>query len=194
MTLVRLVSGGLALTVLFACPARAQSSTAPSGGFELGLNMSNVSPAEPGQSISRGPGLLAGAYVVSQVFTAVGIQVELLYSQKHTHLSSTSDMNIDEIEVPILAKLKLFKGIYMLEGAAVSFPVRARIQPSSGAEQDIKGQVTSPDVGIVISGGYPFQKAAIEGRYEGGFRNVISTAGAAAQRSRTLSILVRFHL
>lgn len=194
MTLVRVVAASLALTALFACPARAQSSTAPTGGFELGLNMSNVSPEAPGQSISRGPGLLAGAYVVSQVFTAVGIQVELLYAQKHTHLSSTSDMKIDEIEIPILAKLKLFKGIYMLEGAAISFPVRAHIQASSGADQDITSQVTSPDVGMIISGGFPFQKAAIEGRYEGGFRNVISTTDAAIQRSRTLSILVRFHL
>ena len=33
--------------------------------------------------------------------------------------------------------------------------MRARIQPSSGADQDIKSQVTNPDVGIVISGATP---------------------------------------
>jgi Outer membrane protein beta-barrel domain len=194
MKLVRIFAASLALTALSVLPARAQASTAPTGGFELGLSMSNVSPEAPGQSISRAPGLLAGAYVFFPAFTAVGIQAEFVYAQKYTHLSSTSDMKIDDIEIPILAKLKLFKSAYLLEGVAISFPVRARIQPSSGAEQDIKSQVTSPDVGIVIGGGVPVGKAAIEARYEGGFRNVISTTGAAAQRSRSLSVLVRFHL
>ena len=190
MRLARILATGLFQIALSVVPALAQ---APAVGLEGGMSMSRVSPDAAGQSISRGPGLLAGAYVLVPVFKTVGIQLEAVYAQKNSHLTSTTDLKLDYIEVPILAKLKLIKSAYMLEGVALGFPVRARIQPSTGAETDIKSQVTSPDVAIVIGGGVPIQNFAIEGRYEGGFSNFSNVADAAAQRNRSLSLLVRVH-
>jgi hypothetical protein len=190
MRIARVVTAGFLLMGLSAVPALAQG---PAAGLEAGIGLSRVSPDAAGESISRGPGLLAGAYVQLPVFSTVGLQVELVYVQKNTHLTSTTDLKLDYVEVPILAKLKLVKAIYLVEGVALGFPVRARRSHSSGSDEDIKDEITSPEIGMVIGGGIPIRRFAIEFRYEGGFRIVETLAGEPIQRSRTLSLLARVH-
>lgn len=191
MKIVRFFALAFCLLGLSVAPSFAQG---PKGGLEVGFSMSRVSPDAAGQSISRGPGLLAGAWFLVQPWTPVGIQVEGVYAQKRSHLSSTSDLTLDYIEVPLLARLKLFKSIYMLEGIALGFPVRGKIS-TGGSDQDIKDQVTSPDIGMVIGGGIPLTpKVGIEFRYEGGFKRISTAADAAIQRNRSLSGIVRITL
>jgi hypothetical protein len=180
----------LCLTGFSAAPTLAQGVN---GGVEGGLSLSRVSPDAAGQAISRGPGALVGGWIQFQPWVPVGIQFELIYAQKHSHLSGTSDMKLDYVEVPVLAKLKLFKSIYMLEGVAVGFPVRATVT-GSGSDLDIKDNVTSPDIGMVIAGGIPVSpRVAVEFRYEGGFKKV-DTRSAFVQRNRSLSGIVRIKL
>ena len=191
MTIARVFAVVLCLTALSVAPAQAQQKQEPIGGIDLGFNMSRISPDASGQSISRGPGLLVGAFVTLQPWVPVGIQIEILYSQKHSHLSSTTDLSLDYIEVPVLAKLKLFKTIYMLEGVAFDFPVSAK-STTSGTDHDIKSTVNNPDIGLIIAGGVPVSKRiALEFRYEGGFKVVNTTANSPAQRNRSLSGVVR---
>jgi hypothetical protein len=193
MSIVRSIGATAALVALSALPALAQQQ-AVSAGVEVGVNESRISPDLSGQSISRGPGVYVGGYVLIPAFPVVGIQIEGVYSQKKTHLSSAQDLELDYFEVPVLAKLSLFKGLYMLEGVAFDFPVSAHLEPTNGAQTDIKSQVTNPDVGLVIAVAYPIDRVHVEGRYEGGFRSVNSTVGAAGQRSRTFTLLARFPL
>lgn len=193
MNIARRLAAGLCLLGLAAAPARAQGPTA---GVEAGVSFSRISPALDGQSVSMKPGLLAGVYAVVPLLKTVGIQLELVYAQKNSQLTTagrTSDLKLDYVEIPVLAKLPIFKGIYILEGASFDIPVRGRTQASGGAEVDIKSQLTNPDVGMVIAGGVPIQNFAIEGRYEGGFRKINNTAGAAIQRHRSFSFLARVH-
>ena len=190
MRIGSIVAAVLCLTGLSAAPALAQGATA---GLEAGVSMSRLSPDGPGQSISRGAGFLAGGYVTVPVFATIGLQLELVYAQKNSHLTSSSDLKLDYIEVPILAKLKLVKGLYLAEGVAIGFPVRARISSSSGSDLDIKNQINSPEIGMVIGGGIPVKNFAIEFRYEGGFKLVIDTPGAPLQRNRSLSLIARVH-
>lgn len=189
MTIARLMTLAFGLMACAVAPAWAQGPTA---GVEAGFSMSRISPDAPDVPLSRGPGLLAGVYAQMPMFSTIGLQVELVYAQKATHLTSTTDQRIDYVEVPILAKLKLIKKLYLTEGVAIGFPVRARITSSSGADRDIKDQVTTPDIGLVIGGGLPFKKFAVEGRYEGGFKTVF-TLPDAFQRNRSLSLLARYH-
>jgi hypothetical protein len=189
MNIVRVFGVVLCLTGLSVAPAFAQKDT--TAGVDLGFNMSRISPDASGQTITRGPGLLAGGWVAFQPWVPVGIQIELLYSQKHSHLSSTTDLSLDYLEIPVLAKLKLFKTIYMLEGVAFDFPVSAKTT-TSGTDKDIKSQVNNPDIGMIIAGGVPVSKqVALEFRYEGGFKQVDTSANAAVQRNRSLSGVVR---
>ena len=50
----------------------------------------------------------------------------------------------------------------------------------------------SPDVSMIIGGGVPIRKFAIEGRYDGSFTTVFNTSGAI-QRNRSLSRIERRH-
>lgn len=188
MRIVRMVALALGLTCVAVAPALAQG---PAAGVLAGFSMSRISPDVPGEALSRGPGLLAGGYVLVPVFSTIGLQVEVVYAQKTTHLTSSRDLMLDYVEVPILAKLKLVKKLYLTEGVALGFPVRARRSTASGADQDIKAEVTNPDIGLVIGGGLPIRKKlALEFRYEGAFTTVFNTENAS-QRNRSLTMLAR---
>lgn len=175
---------------LWSAPALAQS---PAWGVEGGFSMSRVSPDAGAESITRGPGGLGGAWLSVQPWVPIGIQIEALYAQRHTHLTSSEDLKLDYFEVPILAKLKLFKSIYMLEGVAFGIPVSAKLTGSSG-ETDIKSTTRNPDIGLIIAGGVPVTKrASVEFRYEGAFTQ-FSTLPFPIQRSRSFTGLVRLTL
>jgi hypothetical protein len=192
MKLAREFAVALCLIGLSVAPSFAQGVNA---GVEVGLSMSRESPDLPGLTIERGPGLLAGGWVQVQPWVPVGIQIEVNYAQKHMHLSSSSDLKLDYLQIPLLARLKLFKGIYMLEGVAIGFPVNAKVSHSTGDDTDIKDSITSPDIGMIISGGIPVStKVAIEFRYEGGFTKVSNVAAAPAEHLRSLSGIVRIKL
>jgi len=188
MRLSRVIAFELCLLAISVAPAAAQGIV---GGVEAGATLARVSPDAAGQSVSMSAGFLAGAYVDIPFITLAGIHIEGLYVQKNSSLGSGADLKLDYIEIPVLAKLKLFKGIYMLEGIGIGIPVRARVQPSSGAERDISSQLTNPDIGLIVAGDVPVSgRAAIELRYDGGFRNVNATAGAT-QRNRSWSLVAR---
>ena len=51
------------------------------------------------------------------------------------HLTSSSDLKLDYLEIPVLAKLKLFKSIYMLEGVAFGFRMNAKCPHATGDDQ-----------------------------------------------------------
>jgi hypothetical protein len=192
MNKVNALVATVCLIALGARPALAQPPPAKpnpvAAGVEAGFSLSRVSPDASGQTITRGPGMLAGGYLQLPLFTTIGLQLELLYTQKHSHLSSTTDLNLDYVELPILAKLKLIKAIYMLEGVALSVPLRAKVATAGSAAVDVKGQINRPDIGMVIGGGIPVSsRVSVEFRYEGGFKAVNTSPTAALQRNRSLS-------
>jgi hypothetical protein len=194
MKMARLVAVALCLVGFSVAPAFAQKP-GPMGGLEVGLSMSRESPDIPGTDISRGPGLLAGGWVAFQPWVPVGIQLELVYAQKHMHLNSSSDLKLDYLEVPLLARLKLFKSIYMLEGIAIGIPVSAKVSSSSGTDTDIKSSIASPDIGMVIAGGVPIApKVSVEFRYEGGFKKVSNVDSAPVERLRSFTGIIRIKL
>jgi hypothetical protein len=179
--------------MLIAVPAAADK---PVAGVEAGVSFSRISPDAPGQTISRRSGALAGVYVLfpTAITKTIGLQIEAIYNQKNSRIATpdlTVDRKIDYVAVPILAKLPLFKGIYMLEGISLGVPVKARLRTSAGVETDIKPEVTSPDVALVIGGGVPARRAGIEFRYDGGFKRVSKVESAALQWNRSLSGLIR---
>ena len=176
-------------------PARPPApGKSPAWGVEGGFSMSRISPDGPGESITRGPGGIGGLWFSVQPWVPIGIQVEALYAQRHTHLTDNTDLKLDYFEVPILAKLKLFKSIYMLEGVAFSIPVNAKVSAPSG-ETDVKSTTRSPEIALVMTGGVPVTKRlSAEFRYEGAFTQVSTLTVGAVHRSRSLSGMLRIKL
>jgi hypothetical protein len=192
MKMACVAAAGFCLMGLSSAPVFAGQVDA---GIEVGVSMSRESPDLPGLTITRAPGLLAGGWVEVQPWEAVGIQIEVVYAQKHMHLTSSSDLKLDYLEVPVLARLKVFKSIYILEGIAFGFPVNAKVSHAAGDDTDIKDSITSPDIGMVIAGGVPVApRVSLEFRYEGGFKKVSSVADAPTERLRSLSGIIRVKL
>ena len=189
---MRFTSFALAAFLLGASvsPVRAQSFKR---GFEVGAGMSTTSPTPEGETNSYGPGLLAGVYGSVQLFKPVGVQLEAVYVQKHSKATAKgveSDLRLDYFEIPILAKLALFKGVYILEGIEFGFPVKATVTGPSGADTNIEDTTTKPDLGLIIGVVVPAGRIGLEGRYESGFKTIDST-GVAVVRNRSLFFVVR---
>jgi hypothetical protein len=184
----------MAAAVLSAAPARAQEV---SKGLLVGFDSSRISPDPSGTSISMKSGFLAGGYVALPVKKTIGVIIEAEYNQKHAAATTgniTSELKLDYLEVPVMAKLPLFKGFYMEEGAAFGFPVRANTETGT-TTTDVKNTVTNPDVSLIISAGKAINSAwMIEGRYDGGVRHLMTTAGSPVQRTRSFAVILRARL
>ena len=136
-------------------------------------------------------GLVIGLYAVIPILKSVSFLPELLYVQKYSHAtvdSARTDLRIQYVELPLLVKMPLIWGIYFTEGVALGFPVQQRgLAPSLA-------QITSPDVSIVIGGGYNLtKKLAIEFRYDSGLRRVSTVPDALVQRERAYMAIGKLH-
>ena len=192
MKIAWVAAAGFCLTALSSAPVFADQVDA---GIEVGVSMSRESPDLPGLTITRAPGLLAGGWLEVQPWVPVGIQVEVVYAQKHMHLTSSSDLKLDYLEVPVLARLKVFRSIYILEGIAFDFPLNARVSHAVGDDMNIKDSITSPDIGMVIAAGVSVtQRLSLEFRYEGGLKEFSSVSYAPTERLRSLFGIARVKL
>jgi len=179
---------GLLFVALSASSARAESGTV---GIVAGAVGARVSPPDTGESITMTPSIVVGVYAVIPILKSVSFEPELLYVQKYSRRalgSTTTDLQIDYVEVPLLAKMPLFWGTYITEGVSLGFPLKMQgFAPSLG-------QITSPDVAIVIGGGYDIRKRlALEFRYDGGLRRVSKIDTALPQRTRAFMVLAKLH-
>lgn len=180
----KLVSIGLCGMTLIAAPAFAENFAV---GVEAGVAASRFSPNNPGESITTGPGAIAGLYIIVPIRTSISFVPELIYVQKYSPRAGGADARIEYVEIPLLVKMPVLWRAYVAEGVAFGFPVNVK-----GFAQTLS-QTTSPDVAIVIGGGYAVRKLAIEFRYEGGLRRLNTIAGAPVQRTRSFMLMVKVH-
>jgi hypothetical protein len=193
MRIAGVLAAGLCLVGISVAPARAEDF---SKGLEVGFSESKISPSPNGVTVSYSPGVLAGGYIFIPWKRAISFQVEAVYAQKHSSAqvgSTTSNLKLDYIEVPLLVKMPMFKGIYMLEGVGLAFPIRAQVETGS-TTVDNKSNTTSPDVTLIIAGGHQIHNNwFLEGRYDGGLRSTDST-GVTVARTRSFAIIARVKL
>src|SRR5580765_3929579 len=87
----------------------------PTGGVEVGANINKYSfsgsDADSAEADFKA-GLVIGGFVAFPVTPMVAIQPEVVYAQKHAKLKGTgsdngftANLNIDVVEIPILAKI-----------------------------------------------------------------------------------------
>jgi hypothetical protein len=174
----------LALLVLSPPPAFPESLTA---GVELGVTASRFSPNNPGESITIGHGTIAGGYVVVPLRPSISLEAELVYEQKYSTRNTGAAAEVEYVGIPLLAKMPFLWHTYFIEGVAFNYPVNVR-----GFAQDLS-RTTSPDVGVVIGGGYDVNKLAIEFRYDGGLRRISTVETAPIQRSRSFLLILKTH-
>lgn len=189
---MRLAVLALILTVASAAPARAQVSY----GARAGVNVANVSfEADEDVPSSGRTGLLAGFFVTIPLRGWLAVQPEAIYAVKGASLDIagfTSDYVVDYLEVPVLARLRLPRSVYVVAGPSMAFRLRARNRIAFGGsteEFDLDEEVESFDLGIVGGVGLAAGRWVVDARYTHGLSDIdTDTTDAVRIRNRVVSL------
>jgi hypothetical protein len=145
-------------------------------------------------------GLVGGFFVTMPLAHRVGLEADVLYSQKGakvTQSGNTATASLDYLDVPVLARVAATGGptrLVIVAGPSFGFKLRARSKlESSGQpadEEDIGSEVSSFDFGFVVGAGLEAGAFLVDGRYQWGLSNASKAEfGATDVRNRVFSVL-----
>ena len=191
----RFVFGGmLIVAVMSSTPAWAQVG----GGIKVGLNLATVSGFnDPGGSTSQRTGLVAGGFLTVGLAPMIALQPEVLFSMQGTKLhvsmsgvATDATVKLDYIQVPVLLRLgnsgKAGASAYGVVGP--TFGVLAR---AIGDGEDIKDELKSTDVGLVVGAGVTLSRLLIEGRYTYGLTDLNKVKDpSGSNQNRVISVFI----
>ena len=182
------------LFLLSALPASAQTaSTAPSWGVQVGGGVSYLTVPK-GTSRSKGSDISGGVFVNVPFISVYRLQPELRFDHRQSEVLGTT-RKFDYLVIPILVKIKLFKGLSMTEGPAFHVPLRAKVE-SAGRETDVKSN-TPVDISLVMGvGAKAGKRITIEGRWDSGVKRTQKTVarGDVATRHRSITGVISIDL
>ncbi len=180
------------LTLILAIATVAPATAQMSYGVKAGVNYADVS--FDGDVASSGRvGLLAGGFATIPLFGWLAVQPEVIYTVKGTSVDVAdikSDLIVDYVEVPLLARISIRRKIYVAVGPAMAFRVRARSRTAFGGsteEIDLNEDVESFDLGVVGAAGIDLGRWVFDGRYTHGLSD-IDARDDAKMRNRVLSV------
>ena len=180
------------LTLILAIATVAPATAQMSYGVKAGVNYADVS--FDGDVASSGRvGLLAGGFATIPLFGWLAVQPEVIYTVKGTAVDVAdikSDLIVDYVEVPLLARISIRRKIYVAVGPSMAFRVRARSRTAFGGsteEIDLKEDVESFDLGVVGAAGIDLGRWVFDGRYTHGLSD-IDARDDAKMRNRVLSV------
>jgi hypothetical protein len=174
----------------------------PTGGLVVGANISSAQLTgadAAGITSGKRAGLFLGAFALLPITDVVAIQPEAAYSQKHFTVqdavsSFTATEKWDWIEVPILARIRFWRGgdtsAHVVAGPGFSVLARAQ-EEAAGTTSDIKDDVRRVDVSIIAGAGVSMGNFGVEVRYDGGLRDLNkdnALGDALTVKSRTIRI------
>jgi hypothetical protein len=142
-------------------------------GIKLGYNYATMTGDNLPDVDSRSA-LAGGIGLEFNFLSLLSLQVDVLYSPRGASLPNDGEMKLNYISVPMVLKKKFFPvGLhpYLLGGPEFNFLLSAKENGN-----DIKDQVTSEDLHLVVGGGLEFsflgKSAYVEGRYSYGLNNI----------------------
>ena len=184
----------------------------PTIGLLAGINLADVSDSDFDGADKR-TGLIGGVFVTFHITPVLGIQPELLYSQKGVSFNSSdvdATLKLDYIDVPVLLRFNIpTDGAqvrpFFVAGPAFGIQVNCGIKASSDGmsgsvdcdriddESGIDFNTKTFDFSGVLGAGLDFnigqQTLMLGARYEHGFSEVFDGATA---KNRTWSIVAGF--
>jgi hypothetical protein len=114
----------------------------------------------------------------------IGVMGEVLYAKKtqeSSNSSITGSTSLQYLEIPILTRINIGSrsrsgvSVYGLVGPVFDVNLKASI-----GSQDVKSNYQSLDIGILGGVGIEITRILIEGRFNHGLRNVLSSSNAAS--------------
>lgn len=163
---------------------------APAGGVFVGFNQAWFS-TQPENETNAKQGLVAGAFGVLRRDKMLKIQPELQFSQRRIEVQYGSELQTHTnsyVNVGLLVRINLFKGIYSTQGPQFMLPVGGTLTIGD-ADLDLKDNINS-DIGLAVGLGRQFGRIGIEGRYDSGFKRVEDAPlGNFVKRNRTFTVI-----
>lgn len=183
------ISGLVLVALVLSTGVASAQDTTPAVGIMAGFNQSYFAVSPAGETNAK-QGLFLGGFAVFLRDKFVKIQPEIQFSQRRVGVDygdantiySTNYMNLG-----LLARMKLFKGLYSTQGVQFSFPVSSTIT-IAGTDADNKDNIAD-DISIVIGVGHQFGRIGIEGRFDSGFKAVEEVPISFIKRNRAFTFV-----
>ena len=195
---MRVLSGVLVLILLPGSPALAQGQ---GWGVKGGVNFATQSSDQPDEvSLGYRIGIVAGGFYTWPLGERFAFQPEVLYSQQGSaveELGVKAKTKIDYLLVPVLARYRVSRSVFVVGGPSMGFKLRAKASAEFGgssSEVDIGDFVEDFDFGLAAGGGMEFGRYTVEGRYTFGLSNINAEGDVEKIKNRVISVLggVRF--
>ncbi|MCB0465980.1 MAG: PorT family protein [Aequorivita sp.] len=140
-------------------------------GVKAGVNFASISGAS---EYSNRTGFQAGIFAGIKFTDKVGVQADVLYSQQGAEFDA-GKFDLNYVNIPIVAKIYLVKGLNLQAGPQFGFIVKDEIyQPGNGGGL-FKENAEKSDVSAIIGAGYDFPFGIrLDARYNFGFTDVLS--------------------
>lgn len=182
---------GIALAIsFFATTANAQFSV----GAKAGLNFSKFTVSEDFITTSK-TGVVIGGYAGYNVFPKFDVQLEALYSAqgaKEDPKYGGGTYNFNYIQLPIIARYKVWSNAYVITGPQVGFLLSAKTK-GSGETEDIRKYVKGSDLSWVIGAGYEILDGlAADIRYIPGMKDISTNDNSIKNSGFRVTVGYRF--
>ena len=148
----------LAVMMVATLTASAQWTVTP----KVGLNLANLSGDVSGNNIKLG--LAAGAELMYRVSPLVGVSGGLIYSMQGCSSDGDVKLNIDELNIPILANFYVADGLALKAGLQPGFIMSAKSK-SDKVEVDVKDLYQSLELSVPLGISYEVSDFVIDARY-----------------------------
>jgi hypothetical protein len=168
------------------------------GGIKVGVNLATLSGFnDPDVSPTQRTGLVAGGFLTVGLAPMIAFQPEVLFSMQGSKLhfdtsgvSTDARAKLDYIQVPVLLRLgnssKAGASVYGVVGPTFGVLARATLDG-----KDIKSELKSTDVGLVVGAGVSLSRFLVEGRYTYGLTDLNKVKEpSGSSRNRVISVLL----
>lgn len=150
---------------------------------------------------------LVGIFVKANLSNWFAFQPEVLYARKGAELALTGlftesiKYNLNYIDFPLLARFQTGRGsgFYVVVGPSIGLNVAAKVEDPAGETEDVKDDVNSSEIGLVVGAGVDLAHFVLEGRYTRGLSDIVKDQAPDAPadvsiENRAFSILfgIRF--
>ena len=183
----------LLLFPLFVTPVKAQYSL----GLKAGLNISTLTQGDFDQNLfgSR-TDFVGGITGEWRAPNYLALQAELLYSRQGAAIAGTSsDLILDYLQVPILAKFYIWEGLYGAVGAQLGFLVNEKLEPTGDnlLETDLLEDSQTFEFSLPLGVGYHTEWGlSFDFSYDIGISNVFDN-GRPKTKNELVQVSIGYH-
>lgn len=162
---------GLCLASVLALFSFIQSGAQTNFGLKAGYNSSSVQISD-GADFDSKSGFHAGGLAHIHISDHFAVQPELMFSTQGGKISDDNTLNLNYINVPVLAQYMVNDGLRLQTGPQVGFLVSAE-REIGDVEIDVDDTYNSVDFSWVFGAGYLFSSGiGVDLRYNLGLNNI----------------------